>query len=490
LPAIFGGLDTNKVALIATLIAIVKFVNNPLLQRATRVESTAIIRNETLILDIAERLPDGFAGSIEDASVFTIIGSRHGLSTMQGWFWNETIATSTKQGYFCDGKCEGQVRGAGISYSCTSTEKMLDISTTNNNGATVFMINTTVTESSTGVPSIILTVLHSAAVSDSCVATLTIDTCNIEAATVQYPVIIQNTTVLLNQAKLQHVPVLSIYISAGDLLTAPAGAGAGPLEGLSDFIGGYLNTNTSVTVLSSPQKAIYGGSNLMIADLFFQAERSSYSNHTFSHCGLKWTSPTSYVLNSMHNFMFRAALSVGNGTEAQSFAVSRSSPTLLFHSDYRFLGAALAVMFVAFIALTALLWGWWDLERSVSLSPLETAKAFDAPLMEGAGRNSTVEEMIKDVGAKKIRYLPGQGIVIDQLGGGAGDLERAPNYTSPQVAEESHGDGREGGQGIVIDQLDGGAGDSERASNHASRPAVEERHLERNGSGPPTSNTA
>ena len=71
-------------------------------------------------------------------------------------------------------------------------------------------------------------------------------------------------------------------------------------------------------------------------------------------------------------------------------------PTLLFHSDYRFLGAALAVMFVAFMALTALLWGWWDLERSVSLSPLETAKAFDAPLMKRAGQNSTVEEMIKE----------------------------------------------------------------------------------------------
>ena len=194
-----------------------KFVNNPLLERATHVESTAIVRNGTLILDIAERLPDGYAGVIEDASVFTIIRSRQGLSTMQGLYWNETITTSTKQGYFCDGTCEGQVRGAGISYSCTSTEKTLDISTTDNNGATVFMINTTVTESSTAVPSIILTVLHSSALSDSCVATLTIDTCNIEAAIVQYPVIIQNATVLLNQAKLQHIPVLSTYISRGDL---------------------------------------------------------------------------------------------------------------------------------------------------------------------------------------------------------------------------------------------------------------------------------
>ena len=166
------------------------------------------------------------------------------------------------------------------------------------------------------------------------------------------------------------------------------------------------------------------------------------------------------------------------------------------------------------------------------LSPLETAKAFGAPLMERAGWNSTVEEMVKEVGSEKIRYLPAQGIVIDQLCGGAGDLERASNHTSPQVAEASHGGGREGGQGIVIDQLGGNAGDSERASNHTSpqvaegshgdggeggqgivsgelgdgaenlervsncvsncvsRQAVEEGYLEGNDLGPPTSNTA
>jgi hypothetical protein len=333
------------------------------------------------------------------------------------------------------------------------------MSTTNNNGATVFMINTTVTESSTAIPSIILTVVHSSAVSDSCIATLIIDTCNIEAAVVLYPVIIQNTTVLLNPAKLQDIPVLSTYISAGDLLTAPTGAGAGPLEGLSDFIGGYLNSNITETVLKSPSKAIYGGNNLMIADMFFQAERSSYSNYTFSHCGLKWTSPTSFVLNSMHNFMFRAALRLGNGTEAHTFAVSRSSPTLLFHSDYRFLGAALAVMLVGLIALTLLLWGWWDLERSVSLSPIETAKAFEAPLMEEAGRNSTVEEMIKEVGTKKIRYLLGQSIVNDELGGSAGDLERSSSHSSSaQVVERGHVEGGERGRddSNVVEELDDG----------------------------------
>jgi len=142
----------------------------------------------------------------------------------------------------------------------------------------------------------------------------------------------------------------------------------------------------------------------MIADLFFVPESSSYDKHTFATCGLKWNSPTEYVLNSMHDFMFRAALRASNGTVVQTFAAKRTLPALLFHSNHRYLAAAFAITLLALLVVLFLLWGWWELGRCVTLSPLETAKAFDAPMMRTIGRNSAVEGILKEIGGMEVKY--------------------------------------------------------------------------------------
>jgi hypothetical protein len=92
--------------------------------------------------------------------------------------------------------------------------------------------------------------------------------------------------------------VVSTYISAGDLPTAPNGAGAGPLAGLNNFYGYYLYANVTEVFDTDLNRSTYSGPS-MIADLFFDPEASSYDSHTFATCGLKWSSPTEYVLNSV-----------------------------------------------------------------------------------------------------------------------------------------------------------------------------------------------
>jgi hypothetical protein len=145
----------------------------------------------------------------------------------------------------------------------------------------------------------------------------------------------------------------------------------------------------------------------MIADLFFDPESSSYDNYTFTKCGLKWISPTEYVLNSMHDFMFRAALRVGNGIDVQTFTVQRTGPALLFHSDYRYLAAAMVVTLLALLVVIFLLWGWRDLGRPVSLSPLEMAKAFGAPMMQLISPNSTIAGILKEIKGIRVKYKDG-----------------------------------------------------------------------------------
>ena len=50
-------------------------------------------------------------------------------------------------------------------------------------------------------------------------------------------------------------------------------------------------------------------------------------------------------------------------------------------TQYQYLLGAIAIMMLSVTAIISILKGWWVLGRTVSLSPLEIAKAFNAPLL-------------------------------------------------------------------------------------------------------------
>ena len=59
---------------------------------------------------------------------------------------------------------------------------------------------------------------------------------------------------------------------------------------------------------------------------------------------------------------------------------------------------------------------WWVLGRTVSLSPLEIAKAFCAPLMERAGHIFTVREILREFGQVWVQYQ--NGVMVYDTGTG------------------------------------------------------------------------
>lgn len=76
----------------------------------------------------------------------------------------------------------------------------------------------------------------------------------------------------------------------------------------------------------------------------------------------------------------------------------------VFHSDYRYLVAAtvIALLFVLLISLTFR--GWSELGRRMTLDPIETAKALDAPLLAGPGSNAQLTELVTRVGDRRVRF--------------------------------------------------------------------------------------
>jgi len=397
--ALRAGSEARRVAIIATLCYFLQFATVPLFQRSTYQISQDQPSNTTIFLDLSSRIPDGWFGLMQDGQV---VAGRRAMSQAQGWYRNATIKAKNEPGYTCDGgTCVGSVRGAGFTHTCRPLPaREIDLLDSNTDDESVFLIKHVFTEDSNGTPVINLTTLYIDKVEGKCMATLKGDVCEITTATIEYPIIIQNSTVSLRYYDLDKVTTVATYQSASDSLTAPTGTPAGPLVGLKNFLRSWLAVNSTKQFNTAANKTLYTSEGWG-SDLFFQAEPWDYGNHSLIQCGLTWNSPTEYVLKAMHDFMFRVALKTGNGTEQQSFDVRKTASKLVFRSEYRYLGAALASTACCLVLVSNLVWGWWQLDRKVTLSPLETARAIgsssNGPLFRRVGSDGTIEDILEAV---------------------------------------------------------------------------------------------
>lgn len=408
-PAVIAGVDTRKVALTAAAIALAKFANGPLLQRATHTRNPEIAVDVQMKIHLAQQIPDGHFGPRDDgpfgASVFL---DQNSLASLQEWYFNTTLTTFNDAGFYCQGNgtCRARVTGAGLNYSCVSTSETLDMLDPKNNQSTIFNI-TLYMNYDHGQPMLFLEVVYLSEADDSCIGTIVTETCNIIAATIEYPIIIQNTTLSLDYNNLfVNRTVVSNYTSPGDLLSAPAYTLAGPLTSLESIASQFFDT---YALMNFPP--ISYSSSTTLVDLWFDPYRTHYTNSTWYNCCLKWyRNSTLYVMEGLFDIMWRSALRVPYTnattptTDLQTFTAHFTGTELRYKSNFRFLAAAIIIMLLGLFAIFVLLWGWWELGRPVTLSPLETAKAFGAPILLGAGHRKEVHGILEEMGDERVAH--------------------------------------------------------------------------------------
>jgi Protein of unknown function (DUF3176) len=422
-PAISNSFETRKAAFLAIMIAASRFLNGPLLQQASETNNLIVSESIVMNLDIPLQLPDGWFGTREDApSLGEVTGSPGGLRNLQQWYINRTLTTDDNGGFFCNGTCIGKVPGAGIQFfNCSTSESSINLLDEHNylssDKTVLFDLGLQMDYSQTP-PSLVYSTKFVSSNENNCLARITAETCYIQAAIVEYSINIQDTTLWLDHDtespyQLLNEPIfISNYTSLGDSppqlqpLTP-----AGTLTGLEHFMGTYLRANAWQ---SSPN--VYSGVN--IANLFYDYDPAHYSNYTLNNCNLLWFRPTNYVKSALINFMFRAALDAGASklssieNATQTFPGRRLAPTLVYHSNYRYLVASVIVTIVGLLAAMLLLWGWWELGRPVTLSPLETANAFSAPiLLQETEHKREVGEIVASAGDVNVRY-DGQALIL------------------------------------------------------------------------------
>ncbi|PSN65887.1 hypothetical protein BS50DRAFT_677221 [Corynespora cassiicola Philippines] len=143
-------------------------------------------------------------------------------------------------------------------------------------------------------------------------------------------------------------------------------------------------------------------------------------------CNTTFIDPTQYTLNHFRELAFRTAVSAANNVTdpKELFSTPSLSASGLHHTrnwtqtvdlairetlavytvSYVFLGCGIAVSLLSVAAITPLYWGWTEVTGPTSFNPLDVARAFDAPVMEGL-HGKGVEQMVRRrEGGRGVRY--------------------------------------------------------------------------------------
>ncbi|KAH8687651.1 hypothetical protein BGZ60DRAFT_522299 [Tricladium varicosporioides] len=407
--ALLSGRRFNLVALAGLTVALAP-LNGPLLQRASTISTMALHRNVRLTIPVAQEFPFGYTGTITGRSHQTGFLTTNFSSVVQDYVLKKPV-NLTESG--CDGKCTGVLQAAGYAISCQnfvyqfnmSTALAIDrngkVNTAITNGTNVFSTNFTYYETAILAdgqyrPSFNYTSLYKTG--SECWGDLNSAQCTLQPALLQYNVLLDNNTISLDpqytykdDKVIQYLPAISNNAQGPTTHGGMALALNSMFSSTSHlrFTGavGYDQTTDGISALQYAVSGLNSG--------------GIYS------CPAYWADPTGDMLAATRELAFRTSLhaaNITNTTNIQTVQATSVEIVTVYSSHYLYLGLALLFTLLSAICIVPIFMGWWILGRHVSLSPIEIAKAFDAPILANSDSNLGAEDLLVEVGKKQVRY--------------------------------------------------------------------------------------
>ncbi|RMZ90612.1 hypothetical protein DV736_g2174, partial [Chaetothyriales sp. CBS 134916] len=387
-------------AFVAVVVSLVTVVTNPLLQRASRVRSGSATSAFSLSMDLMDDpLAQAYGVSQAGVPAGTFMFTNF-IMSVQDWHNQTAIMTQSATGYECDGTCVGSLTVPGLTSNCQTRTAQLNLGNTLNEGDAIFSINFTRTENADGNTVLGFDVIYAATVNDMCIASMVMEHCDISTALVQQEIKIENGSITLADSPSQ---LISVYYSSLDVVNAPDGTSAGPLA-ILNWLGVFYFESSFTLNFNLTNQVASEAHGIVPTSIQYQIVNASST----LPCQFTFKSPVNNIIHAMEEVLFRMAYAPRQPGKfpmaTQTFPVTQVTPTLVFESNYIYAGIAVALMAIALLVLLLPLWGWWQLGRSVSLSPLETGKAFGAPLMHEATAANDASDLIDEIGDLRVRY--------------------------------------------------------------------------------------
>ncbi|MCJ1390175.1 hypothetical protein MMC18_003033 [Xylographa bjoerkii] len=419
-----AGRSFNKIAFAAICVALA-VIDGPLLQRASTIVSRDVTIPIILNTSIAQQLPKGYTslmlGRIDEPVVLTAPFAQ----VIKHYNARNPIRAGI-QG--CNGSCTATVPAAGFSINCSApTGSPIDYSpilSKNSQGSVgpntqpIFTTNLTWSSGygltfakSRSPEQVILTVGYSN--TTSCSGTFFTTTCTLTEAVVEYQVSLVNETVSLNNPT-TNLTVVALGNSTSDVV-------GGYDAGQNVTLGGFSLAGNDLFGANASQSFVGAAGLFQLNNLNTFASQYIVDFEFVENCQYSWKDPTDDILLALHEIMFRTAISAasvsafsiintpqGNLSFPTNTTISarQTSTQNVYSSHFEFLWGALAVMALSIASVLPTFTGWWHLGRPMTLSPIETAKAFNAPILTTERPHSNVEvsQLIRELGTRQVKY--------------------------------------------------------------------------------------
>ncbi len=388
-----SGRRFNLVAL-ASLFAALAPVNGPLLQRASTMDKNIVDGNVTLSASMALELPDGYSGTITSGLHSVALLSSFFTSVMRD-YTNRAAIKMDKTG--CDGNCYSALKGTGFVVNCSESTLWYKLEGASA-GTDVFTTNFTHSESTPGDITLVVTYKGT----PTCTGDITIKRCLLRAATVDYHVMFKNDTVALDD----HTTITDDKVVSISKVARRIGQGSTTLGGVALGLQNRFDSTAHMTFRGGTSYEVRSaGSPPNEYVIAAPANSSNPDPYPYRiNCGWTWADPTADLLAAARELMFRSAIATGNSSTVQRVLATDSSIRTVYCSNYIYLGLALLMTFLGLGFVAPIFYGWWNLGRKVSLSPVETAKAFNAPLLRRFDSSGDVDALLKDVRGRAVKY--------------------------------------------------------------------------------------
>jgi hypothetical protein len=398
--------NVNIIAL-ATISVTLAALDGPFLQRASSVISRVNEEPVNVSVQISTELPYGFTGLHTEFGGDVSLLKYPFTQVMLSYSNRVPLTANTSK---CDGFCTATVRAAGLSLECATETRPIDF------GATAFGANETIlptaydkhlvfytnfTFKGGETSTIAMTNIYSNTAQNgpkSCPGQLTIKNCTLQPALVEYSIRIENSgpraQILLNTTADPRVVSLTTYPD---------------VEFQSSTFGGiYLAAQqifaSQAFLTFEPNREWNFASSGSLANRYLHLDQYS-SSSIFLNCNLTFGDPTSDIFLALNEIMFRTALVAANATDIQNVQAMQTSTKVVFKTQYQYLLGAVAIILFSVATSSLMLNGWWILGRKTSLSPVEIAKAFNAPFLHSIrSSNASVEDLLKEIGEREVKY--------------------------------------------------------------------------------------
>ncbi|KAF7185182.1 hypothetical protein HII31_13457 [Pseudocercospora fuligena] len=413
-------LATIGVALVA--------IDGPLLQKSSSVHNVQRTGAVALNVPISPEIPRGFSGYFQEG----IITNDEATPPMVEFVYNTTItANITGCNY---GTCVATIHGPGVTVqNCSSKSWPLSRNDILNNKTAAWgpdgampLFTTRFKEVSMyppySGPEIVELQIGMANWSD-CEGAFTLKACTLAPAILEYHIQIQhNPNRTGNTITFTKPPSQARLVALANNTHVNASQSPVPMTigAFAAFLGGEIHANASMHVAADPRDT----TAIMPDPNTFNNIAQKYSLDGYK-CERSWSDPTQDIISDFNSILVRSGIAVASSSNTRS----RIDPGLsinqtvtgqetrwlnVFRTDLRWFAGAAVFEILAIVAIIPVYFGWWKLGVRVTMSPLEIAKAFEAPLLNNVNSAAGSRGIVNDMGDVKIAFGTAEAKVVDE----------------------------------------------------------------------------